>query len=244
MPQKTARRRRVELSLAKPDRIAMTLEREIRSGKLLYGERLQSENELVERFAVSRTTVRKGLEALADKGLITKRTGIGSFVTFDGQIIDNAQGWTRALANHDIEVKADVLRIELIRDPKLARQLKQKIGTFIAIDRVRSIATTGHAISIERSRVPYVSELKPVLFQGLTQGSLSRTLSEAGLIGHSGEEWVEIECASEADAALMRVPAGSPCLRTRRLVRAADGRVIEYVVSLLDPRHFALHLEF
>jgi len=33
-------------------------------------------------------------------------------------------------------------------------------------------------------------------------------------------------------------------LRTRRLVRAAGGRPIEYVVSLLDPDFFALHLEF
>ena len=222
----------------------MTLEREIRSGHLAYGERLQSENELVERFAVSRTTVRKGLEALAGKGLITKRTGIGSFVTFNGQIIDNALGWTRALANRAIEVRTNVLRIELVRDPKLARQLKQNIKIFIAIDRVRSIAATGHAISVERSRVPYVPELKQVPLQGLTEGSLSRTLSEAGLIGQNGEEWVEIECAGEEDAALMGVPPGSPCLRTRRLVRAADGRVIEYVVSLLDPRHFALHLEF
>ena len=29
-----------------------------------------------------------------------------------------------------------------------------------------------------------------------------------------------------------------------RLTRAADGRVIEYVTSLLNPAHFALHLEF
>lgn len=30
----------------------------------------------------------------------------------------------------------------------------------------------------------------------------------------------------------------------RRLVRDGGGKLIEYVVSLLDPRHFALHLEF
>jgi GntR family transcriptional regulator len=46
------------------------------------------------------------------------------------------------------------------------------------------------------------------------------------------------------DAALAGVPPGTAFLRTRRLVRDSEGRVVEYVVSLLDPRHFALHLAF
>jgi GntR family transcriptional regulator len=43
----------------------------------------------VRRFDVSRNTVRKGLEALTGKGLITTRVGIVSFVTFNGSMIDH-----------------------------------------------------------------------------------------------------------------------------------------------------------
>ncbi len=233
---------RADPGQAKPERVAMALERDIRSGKLSFGDRLQSENELVERFAVSRATVRKGLEALAFKGLITTRMGIGSFVAFDGQIIDNALGWTRALAGRHKEVETRVLRIEIVTDAKLARELKQDAAVFIAIDRIRSIK--GRVVSIERSRVPYLPELEQVPLRGLTGGSLSETLREARLAGHSGEERAGIECLSAGDAALVKVPAGTPFLRTWRLVRAADGRLIECVVSLLDPEHFTLHLEF
>jgi GntR family transcriptional regulator len=231
-------------SQPKPERVAMALERDIRSGRLGFGDRLQSENELVQRFSVSRMTVRKGLEALADKGLITTRMGIGSFVTFDGQVIDNNLGWTRALAGGKTEVETQVLRIAAISDRKLARQLNHGSSKFIAIDRTRSLKGTGRAISIERSRVPAIPALAHVPRRGLTEGSLSRTLREAGLLGEGGEEWAEIECLTEIDAGILKVAEGTPFLRTRRLVRDADGALIEYVVSLLDPHYFALHLEF
>jgi len=232
------------LAEAKPEKVANALEQEIRSGKLRYGARLQSESELVRRFAVSRTTIRKGLEALAGKGLITTRMGIGSFVTFDGQVLDNALGWTRALASHKDAVETHVLRIAVVTDAALARQLKQKNSSFIAIDRSRSLRGSGRIVSIERSRVPFRKILEHIPLKGLTRGSLSATLRDAGLIAQSGEEWAEIECLSESDARLVRVAPGTPFLRTRRLVRDGEGQAIEYVVSLLDPRHFALHLEF
>ena len=56
------KRRGVQLSpgTGKPEQIATVLEQEIRSGVLGFGERLQSENELVQRFSVSRNTIRKG----------------------------------------------------------------------------------------------------------------------------------------------------------------------------------------
>ncbi|MFN4142852.1 GntR family transcriptional regulator [Aestuariivirga sp.] len=232
------------VAAAKPHRIAEALERDIRSGKLRFGARLESENELVRRFAVSRSTVRKGLEALAGKGLITTRVGIGSFVTFDGQTIDNTLGWTRALSRQKEAVETRLLRLERVRDAELAAALNESCVDFIAIDRTRALSGTGRVISIERSRVPLRPELAHVLAEGLHAGSLAATLRQAGLSVHSGEEWAEVECLGEADAALVGSMPGTPFLRTRRLARDAKGRLLEYVVSLLDPRHFALHLEF
>lgn len=232
------------LPIAKPDRVAQSLERDILTGKLSHGAQLESEHALVRRFAVSRNTVRKGLEALAGKGLITTRVGIGSFVTFEGKTIDSALGWTRALSGQQEAIETRLLRLERISDDGLARMLKLRAADFIAIDRTRSLTNSGRVVSIERSRVPLRPELRNVIRDGLRDGSLSATLIAAGLYGHSGEEWAEIECLGEVDAAIAGVPRHTPFLRTRRLVRNAKGRCIEYVVSLLDPRHFALHLAF
>jgi GntR family transcriptional regulator len=122
--------------------------------------------------------------------------------------------------------------------------LKETQTQFIAIDRTRSLGGTGRVVSIERSRVPLRPGLETVVERGLLDGSLSATLAAAGLRGESGEEWGEIECLEKADAKIAGVEPGTPFLRTRRLVRDSQGAVIEYVVSLLDPRHFALHLAF
>lgn len=228
----------------KPEQIASVLEQEIRSGVLAFGDRLQSENELVQRFAVSRNTLRKGLEELNSRGLITTKVGIGSFVTFNGQTIFDVMGWSKALADVGADTETRVLRIEMMRDPALAELLKISDDAFIAVDRLRLLTKDQKSISIERSRVPLLPELEEVPLKGLRSGSLTQTLRAAGLVADRGEEWADIEMLNEADAGLLGCSPGSAFLRTRRLARDADGRPIEYVTSLLNPAYFALHLEF
>jgi len=230
--------------VGKPEQIATVLEKEIRSGALSFGERLQSENELVQRFSVSRNTIRKGLEELSSRGLITTRVGIGSFVTFDGKMVDDAIGWSKALADAGANAETRTLRLEVIEDAELAARLGIDNPAFIAVDRARSNVGDGHAISIERSRLPLSAKLEEVPLKGLREGSLHQTLRGAGLVPDHGEEWADIEMLSAEDAAILGCAPGTPFLRTRRLTRSADGRPIEYVTSLLNPAHFALHLEF
>lgn len=63
--------------------IADSIRAAIVSGKLLVGERLPTENELAEKFGVSRPTVREALKRLAAQNLIHSKRGPtgGSFVT-------------------------------------------------------------------------------------------------------------------------------------------------------------------
>lgn len=53
---------------------------EIKSGKYRDGSRIPSEKELAEKFGVSRITSKKALELMAEKGLIQRMQGKGSFV--------------------------------------------------------------------------------------------------------------------------------------------------------------------
>ena len=204
----------------KPEQIATVLEQEIRSGALGFGERLQSENAPGQRFAVSRSTVRRGLEELSARGLITTRVGIGSFVTFDGKTVDDAIGWSKALADAGANAETRTLRLEVIEDAELAARLGIDNPAFIAVDRVRSNAGDGHAISIERSRLPLSPELEEVPLKGLREGSLHQTLRGAGLVPDHGEEWADVAMLSTEDAAILGCAPGAPFLRTRRLTRA------------------------
>ncbi len=234
-----------EVGLSKSSFIARTLEQEIRSGRMARGHRLASEAELVRRFAVSRNTVRKGLEELARSGLITTRTGIGSFVTYEGASIDDAAGWTLALAKSASTVKTKVLRIARDQDGEAAGFLGLSSTDFLCVDRLRILSDGGLGLSLERSRSPWRERYRGVLEHGLTNGSLGETFREAGLFIDSGEEWANVMPAlPEREARLMGRNPGEAMLHTKRVTRDAEDQVIEYVESILDPSRFGLHLEF
>ena len=76
---------RAALNRASPEplyrQLAQHLESAIRSGALKPGDRLESEELLVRRFAVSRITVRLAVDELVRKQLIVRQQGKGTFVT-------------------------------------------------------------------------------------------------------------------------------------------------------------------
>src|SRR6516164_5849746 len=54
---------------------------DLTSGKLPPGAKLANENELAERFAVSRSTIREAVRGLMDAGYLARRHGSGTYVT-------------------------------------------------------------------------------------------------------------------------------------------------------------------
>ena len=52
----------------------------IHEGRLKPGDRLPSEQELIEEFSVSRTVVREAISSLKATGLVASQQGVGAFV--------------------------------------------------------------------------------------------------------------------------------------------------------------------
>ncbi|RLP75719.1 GntR family transcriptional regulator [Mycetocola tolaasinivorans] len=223
--------------------IAQQLREAIVEGTYGNGELLPGENELAERFDVSRGTIRRALESLAEEHLVDTRTGIGSFVTFDGHALDQGASWGNALALGGIQTSVRILRAERIVDPELAASVSPTGMEFLALDRLR-LLPDGTPVSLERSRVPFVGALARVPEHGLVGDSLTTTMGEAGLIPASGEQWVSATPLSAEDAALLERAHGELFLNSIRITRDADGTFIEKVVSWLDPAHFRLHTYF
>ncbi|MES0879884.1 GntR family transcriptional regulator [Roseibium sp. SCP14] len=232
------------IGLPKAEQLAQTIEREIREGRFGHGDQLESEGALMRRFSVSRNTVRRGLEKLSRQGLITTRTGIGSFVTYDGTTIDSNLGWTIALSEGEGAIETRLLSLE--RAPSSEANAALNVETdYLCLDRLRFCQKANCGISLERSRLPWRPEFETVLLEGLHGDSLSETLSEFGLVAASGEEMAGVVPAlSGADAAIMKRPVGDPMLRLQRITRCADGSALEYVESLLDPARFGLRISF
>jgi GntR family transcriptional regulator len=232
------------IGIPKSEKVAQTLEREIREGRFEHGDLLDSEGALMQRFSVSRNTVRRGLQILTQQGLITTRTGIGSFVTYDGTTIDSNLGWTVALSHGQGSVETKLLDVRKGPSARADKRLGSK-GSYLCINRLRYCSEARWGISLERSRLPWRESFAEVLTEGLQSGSLNKTLSRFGLVVASGEEKVSVLPAlSQVDAEIMQREKAVPMLRLERVTRHADGSVLEYVESILDPERFGLRIEF
>jgi GntR family transcriptional regulator len=174
--------------------------------------------------------------------LIATHSGKGSFVTFDDRPLDDRLGWTRALAQQGVRTTMKIVRLQLVREPRLAERIGLSTKDFIAIDRVRSLVD-GEAISFECSRVPTVGELRALPERGLGE-SLYDVLRRENLVPEQGEEWAELVRLTRRQAKLLGREAGERFLCTRRLSRDRTGEFVEYVESFLDPDRFRLHLRF
>lgn len=231
-------------NLAKFERIAATIEAEIRAGRIPFGDALASEAALVSRFSVSRNTIRKSLALLVEKGMISTRVGSGSFVTYDGEVIDSAAGWSVSLSAKGARLQSRIL--SLSRGPMEIDCQELPLGSdCLKVDRIRFRVETGLGVSLERSRLPWSKGFAGVPEHGLVDGSITETLTSRGLTALGGREWAGVERAlSDEDAALLGCRPGLPMLKLRRVSRAADNSVVEFVESLLDPDLFALSFEF
>jgi GntR family transcriptional repressor for pyruvate dehydrogenase complex len=72
---------KIEIGQTLSQKIERRIEEAIRQKKLMAGDKLPSEREMCESFAVSRTALREALRRLSARGLITVRKGSGMVVS-------------------------------------------------------------------------------------------------------------------------------------------------------------------
>lgn len=113
----------------------------ITEGALSPGSRLPSEDQLAERYRVSRTTIRTAIQSLAARGLIEIRRGKGTFATQPRitQELTELTGFVEDMQALGREASARVLDRRLVAASEtVARQLSLQRGAAVArIQRVR-----------------------------------------------------------------------------------------------------------
>ena len=225
--------------------ISEALAKEIRDGLRPAGEQLPGEHALAREFGCSRTTMRAALAELSEAGLIATRTGKGSYVLFDGHRLDDPLGWAHAMAVHGVETGVRTLCVREVTDEDLARRLEVEIPYFILIERTRELIADGTVVSYERSHLPALPEiLAMTAHRGPAEISLATVMRDARLHPDHGEQSVRGRRIDAEEARVLHRQPGDWFLETSRTSRAADDTFTEHVVSLLDPDHFQLTVEF
>ena len=210
------------------------LRQEIESGNWKVGEQIPVEEDLCAHFSLSRTTVRKALDALVNLGLLHRAQGRGTFVAEPKMIeglVNRPIGFFDDMAERGFQVVTQVLELHQIApSPVVARELQLLPGaTVIEMRRVRYILDL--PVVVVSSYVPY--ELCPSLLEAdLTHTGLYQFLREqGGYKTYRAKSFVEAVGADEMEAQLLWVEMGSPLLMIESTVYLDDGRPIDYYKS-------------
>lgn len=207
------------------------LRQEIEAGRWKVHDQIPVEEDLCAHFSLSRTTVRKALDALVNLGLLRREQGRGTFVAepklVEG-LVNRPIGFFDDMAERGIKVVSRVLSLEKIVPPAtVGRELELAPGAaVIEVRRVRSILD--QPVVFVSSFVPY--DLCPSLLEAdLTNMGLYKFLREHGGFQTSrAKSFVEAVSADDMEAELLGVEVGAPLMMIESTVYLADGRPIDY----------------
>lgn len=195
------------------------------------GHVLPSESDLSSEFGVSRVTVRRALETLRDEGLLESRQGFGWYVATAPvqQRLTRLDTLERQLSEVGVRSGRRILEFAFVEAPEHVRaalgcehvlrvkRLNLADGAPFAVVTVWCPAELGQHLSRrDVERHPFY-ELLGVQLRGATQ-----TIGAAA--------------ATDADAALLEVPVGSPVLRCERLTTTVDGTPV-LLSDFIFPAH-------
>ena len=195
------------------------------------GQLITREQDLCERYGISRTVVRQALRELELEGLITRRKGKGTFVAepkISEGLVQKLTGFYQDMVERGLKPITRVLRQEVTAaEEKIAKYLAIEPGApVVVIKRLRFI--NDQPIQIVTTYLPLqvCPELPSV---NLTQQSLYEYLEkECHIILDRGHRFVEAVAASEEEARLLDIERGFPVLMLDSISYLADGTPIEY----------------
>jgi GntR family transcriptional regulator len=191
---------------------------DITAGVLAPGQQLPAEDRLVERFGVSRPTVRKSIENLLARGLVEIRRGVGTFVTQPKirQELTELSGFVEDMEAIGRTATAKLLdKRPVAAHKEAAERLGIAPGTRVyRIERVR--IADGVAMSFDETYLPFEIgkkvarddlEAEPIF--SLLEGKYNTPLVEA-------EYQLEAVTADERVASALGIAVGSAILLIER----------------------------
>jgi GntR family transcriptional regulator len=181
---------------------------EIEANRLKPYDRLPTEKELCMQWQASRSTVRKAMDQLADRGKIFRVPGKGSFVAFPKILHQTSQilSFTEKMKAQGLEVETKLILKELIEpSEEIAAALKlAKSARVLKIQRLRIVR--GEPMVLQTAFMP-ANICQNLIKEDLESQSLNRLFQEQCNIRLSRSDiWVEAPIISQKERKLLGNP--------------------------------------
>ncbi len=204
----------------------------IKDGKLKNGDRIPSENELKDKYNVSRMTVRQAINNLVNQGLIYRHKGKGTFVC-NMKIEKNIfgmQGFTEYMELNNKKVTNKVLSFELIKpEKKIYENLSLNENEFVyCIKRIRY--ANDIPILFEIMYLPYdlFKNLDINVFNNSFYNFIEKKLN---LHIYYATQKIEAILAGKFKSEILEIKETDPLLYVKNISFLDSGRSVEYVES-------------
>lgn len=225
--------------------IAEELRADIAEGRIDFGARLPSENELAERFGVNRQTARQAVAALAAEGMVEARRGSGTFVTSDPVHVHRIGVRTRLSSSLGLSGEPATGRVldHAIEapPPDIAARLRPVSDRVIRVETLRIVG--GRPLSrgthwFDAVRVPDIATALR------RTNSVTAALRSAGIDDYVRESTViTARHATAIEATELELGPGSVVLVTNALDTLPDGTPLQVGVSRFAASRIALDIE-
>jgi GntR family transcriptional regulator len=203
---------------------------EIVDGIFAPGSQLPNEDELIERYAVSRTTIRQTIQNLMRRGLVEIRRGRGTFVLQPKitQELTTLSGFVEDMQSLGRQASAQLLDKQIVpASESVARQLAVTAGTpVVRIQRVR--LADNAPLSFDETYLPreigeriLENDLETEPIFSLLEQKYDTPLVEA-------EYRLEAISADATVAGALGIAQGSPIFLIERTSYTTDRRPIDY----------------
>lgn len=209
------------------------------------GEMLPNEFQLAEELGVSQGTVRKALNSLTSTKILTRRQGIGTFVSEHTGHHGLYRFFPIIADGQSPELpKAELISLETLAASKsvaagLDLQHKDKV---ILMCRRRIL--NDEYVIVENIYLPY-KNFKDLL----KEKDIPHTLyhfyqTRFNLTVHKTKDSIKAQLASKKDAEFLGIKAGDPLLHVTRIAHSLEGKAMEYRVSRCrsDKYHYLVEL--
>src|SRR6516164_8322951 len=212
------------------ERVEAVLAGDIADGSLPPETQLPSEDGLIERFKVSRTTVRKAIQNLVERGLVEIRRGKGTFVTHPKitQELTELTGFVEDMQALGRQPTAKVLHQQIVAaNQVVARRLALPQGTpVVRIQRVRLADCM--PLSYDETYLPKELGEKVIADNLDTEPIFSLLEQKYNTPLVEAEYQLEAVCADATVATALRIGVGSAIFLIERTSYSIGHRPVDY----------------
>lgn len=219
--------------------LADDIKQQIIEGKLKENDRLMTELEFSLSYDISRITVRKAIEILAEEGYVTKRQGIGTFVAAKklNRVMNKLLSFTEMCENDGKTASTELVSLEWTWAAVSVSQYLhiEENDRIMKIVRIRK--SDGEPVMLEENYFP--SKYSYLMEEDLTS-SIYSVLRRHDTTPTHAVKTVEICYATREEAEYLHVKEGQALLLHRDQVMDEAGEVIHYCKLIINPERYKL----